>query len=104
MERSNTFPVTELVLFALDEFPEDAIVISRWERYAPMLYFQQVYKVREDVTLVVSNEFLDQINEYSLRFPDRALLIDNKSDVLVEEYTIKRYFRRWFLIVAPNEQ
>ncbi|RPI70518.1 MAG: DUF2723 domain-containing protein, partial [Geobacteraceae bacterium] len=104
VERSNTFPVTELVLFALDEFPEDAIVISRWERYAPMLYFQQVYKVREDVTLVVSNEFLDQINEYSLRFPDRALLIDNKSDVLVEEYTIKRYFRRWFLIVAPNEQ
>jgi hypothetical protein len=104
VDRSNTYPVTELVLSALKEFPEDAIVISRWERYAPLLYFQQVYKVREDVTLVVSNEFMDQINKYSLQSPERALLIDNRSDVLTEKYTIKRYFRRWFLIVAPNRQ
>jgi hypothetical protein len=103
-ERSNTRPVTELILPALNAFPKDAIVISRWERYAPLLYFQQVRKIREDVTLVVSNEFLDQIALYVLQSPNRPILIDNHDKILGENYQIKRYHRRWFLIIAPIEK
>ncbi len=100
-ERSNTRPVTELILPALNVFPKNAIVISRWERYAPLLYFQQIRKIREDVSLVVSNEFLDQIAAYSLQSPDRPILIDNNDRVLWDNYHIKRYYKRWFLIIAP---
>lgn len=102
LDRSNAAEVTELVLFALKESPQNAIVISRWERYAPMLYFQQVYKVREDVTLVVSDDFMNQIMDYSRRFPERPILIDNHSDALVEKYKVRRYFRRWFLLESPR--
>ncbi|GAB4463536.1 MAG: hypothetical protein Kow0070_24180 [Anaerolineales bacterium] len=102
VERSNTYPVTELILPALKEFPKDAVVISRWERYAPLLYFQQVYGVREDVTLVVSDDFLSQIQAYSLQSPSRAILIDNHSEALMEKYAIKRYFRRWFILLKPT--
>jgi hypothetical protein len=102
VDRSNSRPVTELILPALEEFPKDAIVISRWERYAPLLYFQQVYGVREDVTLVVSDDFLNQIRAYSLQSPGRAILIDNHSEALKEKYTVKRYFRRWFILLTPT--
>jgi hypothetical protein len=100
-ERSNTRPVTELILPALNAFPKNAIVISRWERYAPLLYFQQIRKIREDVRLVVSDEFLDQIATYSLQSPDRPILIDNNDRILWDNYHIKRYYKRWFLIIAP---
>jgi hypothetical protein len=102
-ERSNTLPVTELVLPALKEFPRNAIVISRWERFAPLLYFQQVYEIREDVTLVVSNDFTKQIDTYYANAPYRPLLIDNKSDDLKEKYEIERYYRRWFLILSQKK-
>lgn len=38
-ERSNTRQVTELILPALKIFPKNAIVLNRWERYAPVFIF-----------------------------------------------------------------
>ena len=101
IQRSNTRTVTEFILPALNAFPRNAIVINRWENYAPLLYFQQVRKIREDVTLVVSDNFIDQINMYFLQEPGRPLLIDNNDRVLWDNYQIKRYYRRWFLIAEP---
>lgn len=98
---SNTRPVTDLIVPTLIAFPKDAIVISRWERYAPMLYFQQVRKMRGDVTLVVSYDYLNQINLLTLQAPGRPILIDNNDKMLKESYQIKHFQRRWFLIVAP---
>jgi hypothetical protein len=104
LERANTYPVTELLVPALNAFPKNAIVISRWERYAPLLYFQHVGNLREDVTLVESDDFLGQISSYSLNSPDRSILIDNHGQKLSEKYQINRYYRRWFLIVAPVDK
>ena len=103
-ERSNTRPVTDLIVPALNSFPKDAVVISRWERYAPMLYFQQVRKMREDVTLVVSYDYLNQIDSYSRQTSSMPILIDNNDKALFKNYKIKRYYGRWFIILAPIEK
>lgn len=100
-ERSNTRPITELILPALEAFPKDAIVLSRWERYTPLLYFQHVRGIREDVTLVEADNYIDQISSYYLTMPDRPILIDGRSPLLTEKYKIKRHYRRWFVIIEP---
>ena len=100
-ERSNTIPVTNLILPALEAFPPDAIIISRWERYAPMLYFQQTRDLRKDVTLAISSDYLAQIHVYSNGMPGSQILIDNRDKELTEKYRLKHYYRRWYLIVAP---
>lgn len=102
-ERSNTIPVTNLIIPALEAFPQDAVVISRWERFTPMLYFQQTRDLRTDVTLVVSDNYLAQIDAYYNEMPDSRILIDNQDRELTEKYRIERFHRRWFLIIAPVE-
>jgi len=102
LETARTSPISNLILPALESFPENAVVISRWERYTPMLYFQQVKKVRADLTLVVSYDYLNQIADLSSQGSQRSILIDNNDDLLREKYVIQRYYKRWFLIVAPK--
>jgi len=70
----------------------------------PFLYFQQVRGIREDVTLVVSDNYMDQISFYYLTAPERPILIDGRSPMLREKYEIERYYRRWFVVIAPIEQ
>jgi hypothetical protein len=101
LERSNTHPVTDLIIPAMNSFPQNAVVISRWERYAPMVYFQQVRKMRGDITLVVSYDYLDQIDTYLHNTPARPVFIDNNDKTLIKNYKIERYYRRWFIILAP---
>jgi hypothetical protein len=45
-------PVTFFVLASFDVLPKDSIVVARWDKLAPMLYFQRVRGLRRDITIV----------------------------------------------------
>jgi hypothetical protein len=45
-------PVTFFVLASFDVLPKNSIVVARWDKLAPMLYFQRVRALRSDVTIV----------------------------------------------------
>jgi hypothetical protein len=45
-------PVTFFVLSSFDVLPKDSIVVARWDKLAPMLYFQRVRDLRRDITIV----------------------------------------------------
>jgi hypothetical protein len=52
LERSRRTPVTDYVLASFEVFPEDAVVVASWDKFAPLLYFQRTQKLREDLTIV----------------------------------------------------
>ena len=45
-------PVTFFVLSSFDVLPRDSIVVARWDKLAPLLYFQKTRGLRRDITIV----------------------------------------------------
>jgi hypothetical protein len=52
LARSHSTQVTDFVMSSFEVLPENAVAISAWPKFAPMLYFQRVHNQRPDLTLI----------------------------------------------------
>ncbi|MCH8150405.1 MAG: DUF2723 domain-containing protein [Planctomycetes bacterium] len=52
LSRKGRTPVTDLVTASFEVFAPDAVVVSVWDTFAPMLYFQEVHDLRTDLRIV----------------------------------------------------
>jgi hypothetical protein len=52
LARSQSLQVTDYVTASFETLPEDAVVAASWDKFAPLLYFQRVYGLRPDLTIV----------------------------------------------------
>lgn len=56
LSRRGKTPVTDFVKASFELFPQDAVVVSEWDTFVPLLYFQQVGGLRTDLRIVERSE------------------------------------------------
>ena len=56
LSRRGKAPVADFVKASFEVFPQDAVVVSVWDTFAPLLYFQQVGGLRSDLRIVERSE------------------------------------------------
>jgi hypothetical protein len=52
LDRSRNTPVTDFVLSSFERLPTNAIVVANWNQFTPLLYFQRVHGLRQDLTII----------------------------------------------------
>jgi len=62
LARSRSTQVTDFALSSFEALPEDAVVVSAWRRFVPLLYFQETRSLRQDIILI---ERKDETRHYT---------------------------------------
>jgi hypothetical protein len=50
--RSTRTPVTNYVTSSFEALPKDAVAIASWSKFAALIYYQEAYDLRQDLTIV----------------------------------------------------
>jgi hypothetical protein len=96
LQRAASREVTEFNVASLNHFPENAVVIALWERYASLNYFQAVHDLRPDVLLIErKGDIAPALAEYA---GTRPILFDSEDALPADRFTLQRFYRRWFLL------
>jgi hypothetical protein len=53
--RSCIFPVTKHVKTTFNDLPENSVVLARWQILTPLLYYQIIHNLRQDIILIEYN-------------------------------------------------
>jgi len=61
--RSRSTQVTDFALSSFENLPEDAVVVSAWRRFVPLLYFQETRTLRQDLILIERKK--DEMRHYT---------------------------------------
>lgn len=94
-KRSDDANVTTFVMNSYQTFPDDAVVICKWRKFASLFYYQEVEKMREDVTLIEHVEDLrhydfGQLGTYRQMLDSailsRPVLVDSLSETVKKDY------------------
>ena len=111
LERARSYAVTRSALSSLSKMPQNAVVISDWDEFTSLLYFQKTRRLREDVVLI---ERTTRTRHYDhgrvdgyLSYIDskifsRPIIIDYVEPVLLERFTVKPIDPTWFEIERPE--
>jgi hypothetical protein len=108
LDRARVKPVTNFALTSLALFPRNGVVVSRWEVFSVLLYFQKVHHIREDIILIertgarqyyehgVVSGYKNYIKEMLLK---RPIIIDHVTPELRKyntEFRFKRINKHWY--------
>lgn len=111
LDRARSYAVTKFALSSLSKMPENAVVISYWDEFTALLYFQRTRRLREDVVLI---ERQTQTRHYEhgrvdgylsyidSKISSRPIIIDYVEPVLLERFTVKPLDPTWFEIERPE--
>lgn len=112
IERAKSYQVTHFALSSFRKFPPNAVVISRWGRFASLLYFQKTRNLRPDCTLI---ERVNNRRHYEYGIVDssisylhsqislRPIVIDEVSSELRSRFKVTPLDKVWLLITPLKE-
>ena len=108
LSRKGQTPVTDMVKASFELFPPDAVVVSAWDTFAAMLYFQEVHGLRTDLRIV---EWSGRARNYkwgtvadSTAFAVRSssarpVFVEHLDRVLVESCVLQAASPNWIRVV-----
>ena len=111
LDRARRYAVAEFALSSLSRMPENAVAISYWGEFTPLLYFQKTRRLREDVVLI---ERQPQTRHYEYgrvdgylsyidsKISSRPIIIDYVEPVLLERVAVKPVDGTWFEVERPE--
>jgi len=89
LARRDSRQVTEFVQQSFWELPEDAVVVSAWRRFAPLLFYQKTTGQRPDLTLIERQDAprhysfgtVDSWSEYVNHLPESSVVFIDRADL-----------------------
>lgn len=115
LQRSRSTPVTSFVHASFELFPQDAVVIASWDKFAPLLYIQRTEGLREDL-VIVERTLGPEPRQRTYRFgtvPDwrnyareqttqRPVFLDTAEEPLGEGYELRATYHGWYGVIATT--
>jgi MFS family permease len=106
-QEDHATPLSDFVGASFEVMPPDALVVTEWATFTPMLYFQRVHGLRPDVTLIERAEGprryrwgdVDDWRQYALEAAlVRPVVLDVKDEALsrwthIEPFLAPRWYR-----------
>jgi hypothetical protein len=106
--RSCIFPVTEFVTSSFNDLPKNTVVIARWSKIAPLLYFQKVHNLRQDLIIIEygpgkirhydSGSVTGDYNYINKQMPHKSVVIDRMWPDLRNKFRFMPINKNWFNI------
>lgn len=107
VSRANRYPVTEFSRSTFNIVPTNAVVISGWTKFPPLLYFQKTEDLRLDCTLIERSNHrryyehgpVDSYKTYlASMVSSRPIVIDQVDSELRSRYEVTTLDDNWFLL------
>ena len=97
LARKRSAPVTVFVLSSFEVLPEGSMVVAGWDKLAPLLYFQRVCGLRQDLTIV------EPISEWQRHVYERKapgpVMVDTIYDLTEDVYEFRPWPHGWYYVV-----
>jgi hypothetical protein len=113
VKRSNRYPVTEFSRSTFNIVPANAVVISGWTKFTPLLFFQKTEDLRMDCTLIERSNHrryyehgqVDSYKDYiDSKVSSRLIVIDQADSKLRSRYEVTPLDENWFLLTPLEGQ
>ena len=113
LERARAMPVTELVLSSFDALPKAAVVISGWDKFPCLLYFQKIHSLRRDLILIECENVTCHYEHGSVdgyvsyidkMIGSRPIIIDKISEDIRGKYGVTAIDETWFRLESVEPQ
>lgn len=113
VKRSNRYPVTEFSRSTFNIVPANAVVISGWTKFPPLLFFQKTEDLRLDCTLIERSNHrryyehgqVDSYKDYiDTKVSSRPIVLDQVDSELSLRYKVTTLDENWFLLTPLEDQ
>jgi hypothetical protein len=115
IERSRRAYVSEYVWASFEVLPANAIAISSWDKFAPLMFFQRTQGLRQDITLVERTLWsevrprtydfgtIDDWRQYAReQSTSNQVFLDTDEEPIGGTYRLEDVYHGWYLVIPVS--